>query len=142
MNEVVFHTEEVNVDIESQINTISLIVEEKPRVLLLDYEGDPVLVIKQPPSTEVVVRSPGPQGPSGRSIVSVERTAGSGVPGTYDTYTITYSDGTTSTFQIYNGADGSGGSGESLAVHIADETPHPAYDDMIDLALQFENKLV
>lgn len=141
MSEIVFHTEDIDVEVEEQVNTISLTVEETPQVLLLDSEGDPVLVITQPPSTKVVVRSPGPQGPDGRGIVSVERTAGSGVPGTYDTYTITYSDGTTSTFQIYNGADG-GGSGESLAVHIADETPHPAYDDMIDLSILFENGLV
>lgn len=142
MSEIVFYQEEIDVDVEVQTNTVSLIVEEVPQVLLLDGEDNPVLVIKQPPSTEVVVRSPGPQGPSGRSIVSVERTSGNGIPGEYDTYTITYSDGSSSTFQIYNGADGEGGSGQSLAVHIADETPHPAYDDMIDLVLRFENGLV
>lgn len=47
-------------------------------------------------------------GPPGRSIVSIVRTSGTGAPGTTDTYTITYSDETTSTFYVYNGADGEG----------------------------------
>lgn len=59
----------------------------------------------------------GPQGltgANGRGIDSVVRTAGTGAPGTTDTYTITYSDATTSTFQVYNGADGNG-AGDMLA---------------------------
>jgi hypothetical protein len=35
-------------------------------------------------------------------------TSGTGAPGTTDTYTITFTDSTTSTFDVYNGADGSG----------------------------------
>lgn len=31
---------------------------------------------------------------------------------------------------------------ESLAAHIAAESPHPAYDDMPSLTLQFENGLI
>lgn len=53
----------------------------------------------------------GPQGltgANGRGIDRVVRTAGTGAPGTTDTYTITYSDAATSTFQVYNGADGNG----------------------------------
>lgn len=42
----------------------------------------------------------------GRGIASIVRTGGSGAPGTDDTYTITYTDGTTSTFTVHNGADG------------------------------------
>lgn len=59
----------------------------------------------------------GPQGltgANGRGIDSVVRTAGTGAHGTTDTYTITYSDATTSTFQVYNGADGNG-AGDMLA---------------------------
>lgn len=59
----------------------------------------------------------GPQGltgANGRGIDSVVRTAGTGASGTTDTYTITYSDATTSTFQVYNGADGNG-AGDMLA---------------------------
>lgn len=53
-------------------------------------------------------------GPAGRGIVSIERTEGDGSPGTTDIYTITYTDGSTTTYTVYNGTDGSGG--------IADET--------------------
>ena len=42
----------------------------------------------------------------GVSIVSITRTDGDGTPGTVDTYTITYSNGTTSTFTVTNGANG------------------------------------
>lgn len=45
-------------------------------------------------------------GEDGRGIVSIKRTSGTGAAGTTDTYTITYSDTTTSTFSVYNGADG------------------------------------
>lgn len=40
------------------------------------------------------------------SIVSIEKTSSDGI---IDTYTITYSDGTTSTFQVTNGLDGENG---------------------------------
>lgn len=42
----------------------------------------------------------------GRGIESISRTSGNGTAGSRDIYTITYSDGTTSQFQIYNGKDG------------------------------------
>ena len=48
----------------------------------------------------------GEQGETGVGVQSVERTAGDGSPGTTDTYTITLTDGSTSTFTVYNGADG------------------------------------
>ena len=48
----------------------------------------------------------GATGADGRGIVSIERTSGNGAAGTVDTYTITYSDSTTSTFSVRNGADG------------------------------------
>lgn len=51
---------------------------------------------------------PGVDGDDGRGIVSVVRTSGTGAAGTTDTYTITYTDSTTSTFDVYNGADGTG----------------------------------
>lgn len=50
----------------------------------------------------------GPTGATGRGIASVVRTSGTGAPGTTDTYTITYSDATASTFSVYNGANGAG----------------------------------
>lgn len=45
-------------------------------------------------------------GPAGRGITGVQRTAGNGSPGTYDTYTMTFTDGGTFVFQVYNGKDG------------------------------------
>lgn len=48
----------------------------------------------------------GEAGPAGVGIDNIVRTNGDGSPGTTDTYTITYSDLTTSTFDVYNGADG------------------------------------
>ena len=59
-----------------------------------------------------VVGPQGPQGvqgetgPQGVSIQSVTKTAGTGAPGTSDTYTITLTNGSTFEFQVYNGADG------------------------------------
>lgn len=59
----------------------------------------------------------GDKGDPGSSIASIERTAGTGAPGTRDTYTITLTDGTTSTFQVYNGADGVGAGDMTAAVY-------------------------
>lgn len=42
----------------------------------------------------------------GWTITNIARTEGTGAPGSTDTYTITLSDGTTQTFQVYNGKDG------------------------------------
>ena len=50
----------------------------------------------------------GAKGADGRGIVSITRTSGNGAAGTVDTYTITYTDNTTSTFSVYNGQDGTG----------------------------------
>ena len=44
----------------------------------------------------------------GSSIESIERTSGTGASGTTDTYTVTLTNGNTTTFQVYNGKDGSG----------------------------------
>lgn len=56
----------------------------------------------------------GPQGIQGNGIDSIDwasNSAGSpqGTEGTTDTYTITYDDATTDTFEVYNGADGADG---------------------------------
>ena len=64
----------------------------------------------------------GEQGEDGRGIVSVTKTATSGL---VDTYTITYTDGTTSTFTVANGAQGEPGTDGTDGVGIASivETP-------------------
>ena len=53
----------------------------------------------------------GTNGTDGRGITSIEKTSTSGL---IDTYTITYSDSTTSTFTVTNGENGTGGSGSSI----------------------------
>lgn len=47
----------------------------------------------------------GPQGPAGKGITSIAKT---GTSGNVDTYTITYTDNTTSTYTVTNGANGRG----------------------------------
>jgi len=49
----------------------------------------------------------------GRSINSISRTSGTGLAGSTDVYTITYTDETTSTFTVVNGTDGVDGQGGS-----------------------------
>ena len=61
----------------------------------------------------------GVKGDQGNSITSVVRTAGNGDPGTVDTYTITFSDLTTTTFQITNGSDGQDGAEGLSAYEVA-----------------------
>lgn len=48
----------------------------------------------------------GPQGNAGVSILSIRRTAGDGSAGTVDTYTVTYSNATTTTFDVTHGKNG------------------------------------
>lgn len=50
----------------------------------------------------------GPTGPAGSSIQSIARTGGTGEAGSTDTYTITLTNGNTTTFQVKNGNDGRG----------------------------------
>lgn len=59
----------------------------------------------------------GPQGNPGSSIKKIERTSGTGAPGTTDTYTITLTDGSTSTFTVYNGANGEGAGDMVAAIY-------------------------
>lgn len=66
--------------------------------------------------------TPSIRGEAGRGIVSVERTDGNGAAGTYDTYTITYTDNTTSNFKVYNGANCTGvGSAEGAVLYTVQE---------------------
>lgn len=56
------------------------------------------------------------KGETGVGIVSFERTSGSGVAGTTDTYTLTLSNGQEEKIKVYNGKDGSkGDTGVSIA---------------------------
>lgn len=51
----------------------------------------------------------GADGADGRGIKSIAHTSGNGAVGTTDTYTITYTDDTRSTFNVRNGANGKNG---------------------------------
>ena len=70
-------------------------------VTITDVNGDHTFTV-----TNGIQGNQGAQGAPGRGIVSIART---GTDGHVDTYTITYSDATTSTFQITNGEDGTNG---------------------------------
>lgn len=48
------------------------------------------------------------KGEAGKGITSITLQSGNHAPGTTDTYKITYTDGSTETFSVYNGADGEG----------------------------------
>ena len=57
----------------------------------------------------------GATGPAGASVSRIERTSGTGAPGTTDTYTVYLTDGSTGgTFNVYNGSNGTG-SGDFMA---------------------------
>ena len=56
--------------------------------------------------TDTGYKAKGEDGTDGIGIVSIERTAGTGAAGTFDTYTITYTNNNISSYKVYNGADG------------------------------------
>lgn len=72
-----------------------------------------------------VVGQDGADGEDGRGIVSIEKT---GTQGLVDTYTITYTDGTTSTFEVTNGQSGGGSS-----LPISFSTTQPPLDGSVVL---------
>lgn len=67
----------------------------------------------------------GKDGNDGRGIRSILLTDGNGAAGTTDIYTITYTDDTTSTFNVYNGANGvsTGGGSAGTGANGATFTP-------------------
>ena len=77
---------------------------------LVDADGTVTLKFSIPQGAK---GDKGDKGDRGVSITAIERTTGTGAAGTTDTYTITLSDGGTSTFTVYNGRDGDG-SGDML----------------------------
>ena len=59
----------------------------------------------------------GPKGADGSSIQSIKRISGIGAPGTTDTYAVTLTNGDTTTFEVYNGKDGSGSGDMTKSVY-------------------------
>ncbi len=74
------------------------------RITITDKEGTKTVDVMD--GADGDPGDPGKNGDPGRGILSVTRTSGTGAAGTTDTYTITYTDNTTSTFGVYNGKDG------------------------------------
>lgn len=76
-------------------------------------------------------------GEDGSSIQSINRTSGTGAPGTTDTYTVTLTDGSTTTFMVYNGRDGDGSGDMTQAVYDPQGKAQDifAYADAIQTAL-------
>ena len=77
------------------------------RISITDAEGTKTVdVMDGQDGSPGAAGKDGSDGSDGRGIQKVERTAGTGAAGSSDTYTITYTDNTTSKFTVYNGADG------------------------------------
>lgn len=98
---------DANVKIDPNGDGSTLIIPE-----VLQTTGDSeVDTMSQKAITELLssISGGGGSGEPARSIVSIKRTSGSGAAGSTDTYTITYTDGTTSTFTVYNGTNGTNG---------------------------------
>lgn len=85
-----------------------------PTITVTNIDGGHRLTITDANGRKTIDIMDGTDGTDGVSIQSIERTAGTGAAGTTDTYTITLSNGYTTTFQVYNGADGEG-AGDMLA---------------------------
>lgn len=72
----------------------------------------------------------GQDGQDGRGIVNIEKTSTSGL---IDTYTITYTDGTTSTYNVTNGKDAQSGGGSSGSIEnklLSQKFIHMSLDDV------------
>ena len=79
-------------------------------------------------STDTGIEAQGPAGAAGRGIKSIARTSGNGAAGTVDTYTITYTDNTKSTYQVRNGANGAKGDKGDTGATGATGPQGPAYE--------------
>lgn len=65
----------------------------------------------------------GDTGATGNGIYDIALTSGTHAPGTLDTYTITYTDGDTDTFDVYNGSDGEGSPGSQNPAALGVASP-------------------
>ena len=86
----------------------------------VNEDGDLVITLSagEPINAGSVIGPKGEQGdvgPTGASVDRIERTSGTGAPGTTDTYAVYLTNGQTGgTFQVYNGSNGTG-SGDFMA---------------------------
>jgi len=97
------------------------------------WDGTELGIKREDEADYTYVDLKGIQGETGNGITSIIRTSGTGAEGTIDTYTITYTDTTTSTFQIYNGEDGADfqyiWDGTQLGIKTDEETTY-TYTDL------------
>ena len=80
----------------------------------------------------------GPTGENGNGIASISLKSGNHAPGTTDTYEITFTDGTTFDFLVYNGADGAGSGDMKASVY----DPQGKAQDIFAYADKKSNKAV
>ena len=71
--------------------------------------GIPILRVRDENGNVYAI--PAIQGASGNGIASIALKSGTHAPGTTDTYEITFTDGATFEFLVYNGANGTGADG-------------------------------
>lgn len=86
-----------------------------PTVTVTAISGGHRISITDANGTKNVDVLNGAKGDAGRGISSVVRTSGTGAAGTTDVYTITYTDGGTSTFSVYNGKNGTNGASVTVS---------------------------
>lgn len=91
-----------------------------PTIVVSSITGGHRLTITDAQGTQTVDVLDGTDGDDGRGIVSIEKT---GTAGLVDTYTITYTDNTTATFTVTNGADGSPGASAYVWIRYAAAEP-------------------
>ena len=70
--------------------------------------GDNASVVNAGTAAAAILNFIIPKGNTGVGIASIARTSGNGAAGTTDIYTITFTDSTTTTFPVYQGANGTG----------------------------------
>lgn len=77
--------------------------------------GIPILRVRDENGNVYAI--PAIQGAAGNGIASIALKSGTHAPGTTDTYEITFTDGTTFDFLVYNGANGTGAGDMTQAVY-------------------------
>lgn len=110
-------TKEANIQLDGQdsmssksYKTICGAVSVNKRVVVMKHSGTFVIL--------GVIGGSGNAGEDGRGIVSIDKT---GTQGLVDTYTISYTDGTTSTYNVSNGAKGPKGDTYELTAEDVEE---------------------
>lgn len=72
----------------------------------VDTDGNITWTLIDNPTTPSSQNIRGPIGETGNGIEKIEKVSGTGASGSTDDYTLTYTDGSTFDFSIYNGKDG------------------------------------